>query len=143
METPFGSILAQLRHEAGLNQRQLAAQLKISQALLSHYENGSREPGLAFVCRVCEHFGISADYVLGRDAHSGVPDGGSAEFASLAQAVSDADDAGISKAVDRYMDAAARRMTIRIKGRDAALRAAQQELEMSKAELELIQILGD
>ena len=38
----------------------------VSQALLSHYENGTREPGLPFVCRVCDYFGVSADYILGR-----------------------------------------------------------------------------
>ena len=44
----------------------MASDLQISQALLSHYENGAREPGLEFVCRACDYYGVSADYLLGR-----------------------------------------------------------------------------
>ena len=66
MENDFCRILAQLRRENGLSQRKAAGDLNISQALLSHYENGAREPGLAFVCRVCDYYGVSADYLLGR-----------------------------------------------------------------------------
>ena len=47
----FAQILSELRRTAGLSQRKAAADLNISQALLSHYENGAREPGLNFVCR--------------------------------------------------------------------------------------------
>ena len=66
MERSFSAILHQLRQEKGLSQRAVAADLHISQALLSHYENGAREPGLAFVCRACDYYGVSADYLLGR-----------------------------------------------------------------------------
>ena len=53
MERNFSAVMSELRHARGLSQRKVAADLKISQALLSHYENGAREPGLAFVCRAC------------------------------------------------------------------------------------------
>ena len=53
MERNFAAVMSELRHARGLSQRKVAADLKISQALLSHYENGAREPGLAFVCRAC------------------------------------------------------------------------------------------
>ena len=66
MQRTFHETLAGLRRMRGVSQRQVAADLGISQALLSHYENGAREPGLAFVCRVCEYYGVSADYLLGR-----------------------------------------------------------------------------
>ena len=46
--------------------RQAAQALEVSQALLSHYENGIREPGLAFVVRACDYYQVSADYLLGR-----------------------------------------------------------------------------
>jgi transcriptional regulator with XRE-family HTH domain len=68
----FSQTLSDLRHSAGLSQRQAAADLGISQALLSHYENGAREPGLNFVCKVCDYYNVTADYILGR-SHS--PDG--------------------------------------------------------------------
>lgn len=38
----------------------------MSQALLSHYENGLREPGLSFVVRAADYYGVSCDYLLGR-----------------------------------------------------------------------------
>ena len=63
--------MSALRRARGLSQRTAAADLHISQALLSHYENGAREPGLAFVCRACEYYGVSADYLLGRTDESG------------------------------------------------------------------------
>ena len=62
----FQDTLSCLRRERKISQRQAAAALGISQALLSHYENGAREPGLAFVCRACDYYGVTADYLLGR-----------------------------------------------------------------------------
>lgn len=62
----FCANLSRLRREKGVSQRRAAAELQISQALLSHYENGAREPGLAFVCRACDYYGVTADYLLGR-----------------------------------------------------------------------------
>ena len=68
----FAQILSELRRTAGLSQRKAAADLNISQALLSNYENGAREPGLNFVCRVCDYYNVTADYLLGRSPN---PDG--------------------------------------------------------------------
>ena len=64
--TEFSRTLSLLRQERGVSQRTAAMDLGISQALLSHYENGIREPGLAFVVRACEYYHVSADYLLGR-----------------------------------------------------------------------------
>ena len=72
MERNFAAVMSELRHARGLSQRKVAADLKISQALLSHYENGAREPGLNFVCRVCDYYNVTADYLLGRSPN---PDG--------------------------------------------------------------------
>ncbi|MCI8593917.1 MAG: helix-turn-helix transcriptional regulator [Oscillospiraceae bacterium] len=66
MESTFSRNLACLRQDKGLSQRKAAAGLGISQALLSHYENGVREPGLNFVIRACDFYGVSADFLLGR-----------------------------------------------------------------------------
>ena len=75
MARSFSQTMSALRRERGLSQRAAAADLRISQALLSHYENGAREPGLDFLCRACEYYGVTADYLLGRtdtDAAAGV-----------------------------------------------------------------------
>lgn len=66
MNSEFSRTLSLLRQEKGVSQRVAATALGISQALLSHYENGIREPGLAFVVRACDYYGVSADYLLGR-----------------------------------------------------------------------------
>ena len=66
MAESFPEILSRLRKERRLNQRTAAAALHISQALLSHYENGLREPGLSFVDAACRYYNVSADYLLGR-----------------------------------------------------------------------------
>ena len=66
MATDFSRTLSLLRQEKGISQRKAAAELGISQALLSHYENGIREPGLSFVVKVCSYYHVSADYLLGR-----------------------------------------------------------------------------
>lgn len=62
----FSRSLSLLRQEKGVSQRQAAKAMGISQALLSHYENGAREPGLAFVAKACDYYNVSADFLLGR-----------------------------------------------------------------------------
>lgn len=66
MNADFSRVLSLLRQEKGISQRKAAAALGISQALLSHYENGIREPGLNFVIKACDYYHVSADYLLGR-----------------------------------------------------------------------------
>ena len=66
MNADFSRTLALLRQEKEISQRKAAKELGISQALLSHYENGVREPGLNFVVRACNYYHVSADYLLGR-----------------------------------------------------------------------------
>jgi transcriptional regulator with XRE-family HTH domain len=85
--------------------------LGVSQALLSHYENGIREPKLDFVIRVCGYYNVSADYILGRtDEKRSVviprdTDGQRrvAESAKRIAAILDGeDDEALSDAVARY-----------------------------------------
>ncbi len=66
MASEFSRTLSLLRQERGVSQRTAAKDLGISQALLSHYENGIREPGLAFVVKACDYYNVSADFILGR-----------------------------------------------------------------------------
>ena len=73
MKSGFSDTLSELRHSKNLSQRKVAGDLGISQALLSHYENGAREPKLEFVVRACEYYGVSSDYILGRVAKKAFP----------------------------------------------------------------------
>ena len=68
MNSSFSRVLTFLRKERGISQKEAAASLKISQALLSHYEKGIRECGLEFVVRAADFYGVSCDYLLGRTA---------------------------------------------------------------------------
>lgn len=66
MVSDFPRTLCLLRQEKKISQRKAAGELQVSQALLSHYENGVREPGLSFVVRAADYYGVSADFLLGR-----------------------------------------------------------------------------
>ena len=79
----FSETISALRRERGLSQRRAAADLNISQALLSHYENGAREPGLDFVRRACAYYGVSADYLLGLSELTAGADGALAALAEF------------------------------------------------------------
>lgn len=71
MNCDFPRILTLLRKERGISQKQAAAELGVSQALLSHYEKGIRECGLDFVVRVSDFYGVTCDYLLGKSPDPG------------------------------------------------------------------------
>lgn len=62
----FSQVILKLRKERRLSQREVSEALGISQALLSHYEKGLREPKFEFVVKVCDFYDVSADYLMGR-----------------------------------------------------------------------------
>ncbi len=66
MLNDFPRTLSLLRKEKNISQRKAANDFGVSQALLSHYENGMREPGLGFLVKAADYYGVSADYLLGR-----------------------------------------------------------------------------
>ena len=65
MVDSFPRTLANLRKEKKISQKEAAASLGISQALLSHYENGLREPGLEFAVKAAAYYDVTTDYLLG------------------------------------------------------------------------------
>lgn len=66
MNKDFPRIITMLRKEKKLSQKQVAEDLSISQALLSHYEKGIRQCSLDFVVTVAEYYSVSCDFLLGR-----------------------------------------------------------------------------
>ena len=86
----FALNLGKLRREKGLSQRQAAAELGISQALLSHYETDAREPKLDFVIRVSDYYAVTTDYILGRTKERG--DGSSKLSAQVNEIVGSIED---------------------------------------------------
>lgn len=61
-----GQILANLRKERGLAQKELAALLNLSIGTISNYENGVHSPDLNTLCRLAEFYHVTTDYLLGR-----------------------------------------------------------------------------
>lgn len=68
-----GTILAQLRQEKGIGQKELAACLQVSIGTISNYENNVHSPDLATLCRLADYFDVTTDYLLGRTAYRGNP----------------------------------------------------------------------
>ena len=54
-----------LREDADQNQEELATLLGITRQQYSLYETGKRAFKVEHITKLCEHFGVSADYVLG------------------------------------------------------------------------------
>ncbi|MCH5190640.1 MAG: helix-turn-helix transcriptional regulator [Oscillospiraceae bacterium] len=65
MSTTVAARLVSLRKDKRISQKDAAKSLGVSQALLSHYENGIRECGLDFLCRASSFYDVSSDYLLG------------------------------------------------------------------------------
>lgn len=66
----LGEILAELREDRGLTQRELAARMHISNSSISAYETGVREPSVDALREFARFFGVTADYLLGLAAVS-------------------------------------------------------------------------
>jgi len=141
MERSFGAALSELRRSFDLSQRTLAADLHISQALLSHYENGTREPGLPFVCRVCDYFGVSADFILGRSDNENTGICMTGAVAELNRALAEIDDSSVKKAAMDFVDGAANKMTLHLTYHED-LSLAEQTAAMAEAELKVVRSMS-
>ncbi len=71
MNSDFARIITLQRKERKISQKKAAADLGISQALLSHYEKGIRECGLDFLVKIADYYNVSCDYLLGRTPEPG------------------------------------------------------------------------
>lgn len=61
----FGEQLARLRQEAGLSQRDLAAEVGISQRMVAYYEKQTAHPPTHLLALLSKALGVSADQLLG------------------------------------------------------------------------------
>lgn len=66
MDKSFCDRLRHLRLEKGVTQKQVCDWLGLSKNAYGNYEQGIREPSLDALCRLCDFFEVSADYLLGR-----------------------------------------------------------------------------
>lgn len=58
--------IRQLRDSRGLTQKALAIDLKVSQATISAWENGTKAMSNRSASKFADYFGVSIDYLLGR-----------------------------------------------------------------------------
>ena len=63
----IATALKDLRLEANLTQKELAKKLNIGQSTIAQYEMGIREPTIHNISLYCDFFGVTVDYLLGRE----------------------------------------------------------------------------
>lgn len=63
----FRQILQQLREKKKISRRVLSELCGLHSNAISRYENGEDEPTLHSLIAIAEYFGVSVDYLLGRE----------------------------------------------------------------------------
>lgn len=66
----IGKIISQLRNDKGLNQRELAIHLGVSNGAIGMWETGKRQPDLETIKKIASFFNVSVDYLLGNTSDS-------------------------------------------------------------------------
>ncbi len=66
----FAQRITTLRKQKGLTQAKLANDLGLSQAQLSNYEQGTREPNIETFISIANYFNVSLDYLFARTTQS-------------------------------------------------------------------------
>lgn len=70
----FGDILAELREDRGLTQKQLGEVLHVTGGTISNYEHGVHYPDLEKLIELADYFSVTTDYLLGRADSNLSPD---------------------------------------------------------------------
>jgi len=60
----FNEKLVRLRKGHGYTQEQLAEKLEVTRQAVSRWESGDTTPEMALLVRLCEVFGVTADYLI-------------------------------------------------------------------------------
>ena len=66
----IGKIILDLRKEKEITQEELAAELGVTAAAISKWENGYTLPDIMMLCALADYFGVSTDELLGRNKQS-------------------------------------------------------------------------
>lgn len=66
----FNEKLKTLRERDDLSQTRFANEIGFSQAAISAWENGTREPGIAAILQIARFFNVSTDYLIGDGAQN-------------------------------------------------------------------------
>lgn len=60
-------IMRDLREDSDKTQQEIADYLGTSQTMYARYERGANELPLHHMIKLCDYYGVSADYFLGRN----------------------------------------------------------------------------
>ena len=72
-----------LRRSEGLTQQDIANMLGITRGAYANIENGKREPDIATMFLLADHYGVTLDYLLGHEKEPTVKDDGLTEMERL------------------------------------------------------------
>ena len=61
----FAERLRELRTEKGMSMKQLAKEIKTTDAAISNWENNINEPKITYLKVIAIYFGVTTDYLLG------------------------------------------------------------------------------
>ena len=64
----MGEQLKKLRKEKGLTQKQVAEYLHVSKSSVGMWEHGDRDPDTSVLSELADFFGVTVDYLLGRES---------------------------------------------------------------------------
>ncbi|MBR0483987.1 MAG: helix-turn-helix transcriptional regulator [Oscillospiraceae bacterium] len=67
----LGDQLKKLRKQKGITQKELADYLHISKSSVGMWEHGQRDPDTAMLLKIADFYGVTVDYLLGRETLSG------------------------------------------------------------------------
>lgn len=59
--------IREIRKKCGLTLKELAARIGCGESSLSQYETGKRQPDYETLLKISDYFGVSVDYLLGKD----------------------------------------------------------------------------
>lgn len=63
----IGEKIKELREEKNLTQARLSELLKIDKSTIAKYETNEREPKVYILCKIAEYFGVTLDFLVGRE----------------------------------------------------------------------------
>ena len=65
--------LRDLRAKSGKNQDTVSEECGISRIALARYEGGQRMPKMNILAKLAEYYGVTVDYLMGRDEPAAAP----------------------------------------------------------------------
>ena len=54
-----------LREQKGVSQKDVAKAIGLTTSAYSNYEQGTREPSIQIIIKLCKFFNVTSDYLLG------------------------------------------------------------------------------